>query len=267
MRHVSRIVTPVICVVGTLALFTVLYVTVAQSAVFPDRVHRYMWTITAHSSGDSKAAAIADLLLPQQRASDFLEANGFPASAIAISAPSTYDDGVSSAVRWSASQDISVPADTYAKFARLSNRLEIYQQRRTDLKWLFPEPPFARFAKVVGFLTILLLCFSVVSLETRSADANRAPRGMHPISVAIQTMACGLLILISLVEAHVLALLGPRVLILILAIGLISIAAWLLKTRVWWTDQSFLRYAFFLYVATFIAIIVYGVYALTVPVT
>jgi hypothetical protein len=255
------------CITGAIALFAVLFVTAAQSTVFPDRVPRYMWPIAAHSIGTSKATAIANLSGPRQRAAGFFQTNGFPAGVTVVGPPLAFMSGIPSDMRWTASQDIAVPAETYARFARLSNRLEIYQRGRDDLTWSFPEPPFATFAKVIGVLTILLLCLSVVSLETRSADVSRAPRGMHPASVALQTMTCGLLILISLVEAHVLALLGPRVLAFVLAVGIVSIGAWLFKTRAWWNDNAFLRRALLWYVAAFVAIIAFGGYALTVPVT
>jgi hypothetical protein len=272
MRHVSRFARPVIVILGSLTFLTVLYVTAAQSSVFPDSVRRYVWTIAAHGSGASKPEAIANLLRPQQRATDFFEANGFSSHLIVIGPPiaqmgGTLPSEIQSDVKWSASQDIGVPADTYAKFARLSNRLELYQQSRNDLTWSFPEPPFAAFARIVGFLTLLFLCVSVVSLETRAADVNRAPRGMHPLMIAIQTLTFGLLILASLVEAHVLALLGPRVFACMLVLGVISLAAWLLKTRAWWMDQAFLRYALFYYAAALAAVALYGVHALMVPVT
>jgi len=135
------------------------------------------------------------------------------------------------------------------------------------LTWPFPQIPFATFVNAVGIWTILLLCLSVVSLETRSSDVARAPRGMHPAVVGLQTLVAGLLILISLVQAHLLALLGPRVLVVFLALGLISIGAWLYKTRDWWQESLFLRIAYVCYLAAFLAILGFGAYALSVPVT
>jgi len=268
VRHVSHVVPILICIVGSFTLLGVLYVVFAQPRVFPDRVPRYMWAINAHGLGATTSEALANLLQPQQRASDFLESNGFARTSIAIGHPTlekelNYPGGVT----WNAYQDIAVPADTYARFARLSNRLDIYQKGRNDLSWSFPRIPFEAFANLIAFSTIALLCLSAVSLETRSADVARAPRGMHPVIVAIQTVVSGLLVLISLVEAHLLPLLGPRVLAIILGVGLISLGAWLYKTRDWWKDSRFLRYAYACYLAAFAAILGFGTYALTVPVT
>ena len=192
VRHVSRIVPIVISTVGMLTLLGVLYVVFSQASVFPDRVPRYMWAITAHSKGITKPQALANLLAPQQRASDFLQANGFKPSSIVIGRPGVEKvDNYSGGATWEAFQDIAVPADTYARFARLSNRLEIYQKGRNDLTWPFPQIPFATFVNAVGIWTILLLCLSVVSLETRSSDVARAPRGMHPAAVGFRRSSRG----------------------------------------------------------------------------
>ncbi len=267
MRHVSRVVPIVICVFGALTLVSVLYVVFAQGKVFPDRVPRYMWTITAENSGGTKSEALSNLLASRQRATGFLERNNFAASSIAIGhAYVEKQQNYSGVVTWDANQDISVPADAYARFARLSNRLEIYQKGRKDLISSFPAIPFLAFANVIIFSTIALLCLSVVSLETRYADVARDPRGMHPVMVAAQTVMSGLLILVSLVEAHLLFLLGPRALAVMLAIGLISLGAWLYKTRAWWRDNRFLQIAYVWYVLAFFAVIGFGVYALLVPV-
>ncbi len=258
----------VICVIGALTVLTVLYVILAQGKVFPDRVPRYMWAITGQSSSATQSQALANLLEPRQRASGFLQRNGFAASSIAIGRANLDKlQDFSGNVTWNATQDIAVPADTYARFARLSNRLEIYQKGRADLLWSFPQIPFLVFVNVIGFSTMVSLCLSVVSLETRSADVARAPRGMHPVVVALQTIVLGLLILVSLTEAHLLWLLGPRVLAIILAVGLVSLAAWLYKTRDWWRDNRFLRIAYMCYIFAFLAVIGFGVYAVLVPVT
>jgi len=258
----------VICVIGTLTLVTVLYVVFAQGTVFPDRVPRYMWPITAESSGSSKSAALSNLVATKERAAGFLERNNFPASSIVFGRTNVEkQQSFSGQVEWDANQDISVPADTYARFARLSNRLEIYQKGRKDLIASFPAIPFLAFANVIIFSTIALLCLSVISLETRYADVARAPRGMHPFFVAVQTIMLGLLILVSLVEAHLLFLLGPQALAVILGIGLLSLAFWLYKTRGWWRDNRFLQIAYIWYILAFLASIGFGVYALLVPVT
>ena len=71
----------------------------------------------------------------------------------------------------------------------------------------------------------------------------------------------------SLVQAHLLALLGPRVLAVLLALGLISLGAWLYKTRDWWKESRLLRIAYVCYLMAFLAILGFGAYALSVPVT
>ncbi|HET9392735.1 MAG TPA: hypothetical protein VFO29_04305 [Candidatus Rubrimentiphilum sp.] len=268
MRHVSRVVPVIICVFGALTLISVLYIVFSQSTVFPDSVPRYMWAITAESKGSTEDDALSNLAAPRDRATIFLERNNFAASSIVLGrANAEKEQSYSGEVEWDANQDISVPADTYARFARLSNRLEIYQAGRKDLIFSFPAIPFLPFANVIVFSTIALLCLSVVSVETRYADVARAPRGMHPVMVAVQTIMSGLLILSSLVEAHLLFLFGPRVLAIVLAIGLISLAAWLYQTRNWWRESSFLRVAQLGYMFAFVAVIGFGVYALLVPVT
>lgn len=252
-----------------MSLATVLYVLAFQPRLFPDLLPDGKFTITVSAYGASAEAALDALSKPAQDASDFLRRNGYSGTAIGSTAPQVtlppHDNP--SARPWLAEQSFNLAAPSYSLQARLANRLEAYAGKRTDMRWEYPDVPFASLAIAVGVITLIVLSLSVAVLERRQADVSASPRGLNPVMVFIQTMNAGCLLLCSITAAHLLSFMTARVLTLILAIGVFSLAAWLYKTNSWWKQTAFLRSAYAGYVALLLVIVISGAIAARVSPT
>lgn len=263
MRNVSDKVSFAILAAALPAVVAVLAVLLYPARAFPDALPGHSFVITAMSSSPNRNDAAQELAEARQRAVAFLHDNGFKQESINVHQPDFEHVEGSAALNdrfseWQGRQQVSVTAESYSLSARLSNRLERFQGKRTDLDWQYPVIPFFALLVGTGVATIVCLTFSVVSLETREADVTRAPRGMHPVIVFAQTLMFALLILCSLAAAHLVAFLTARVLIALLAIGVVSLSAWLYKTRGFWKQSAFLTNAYVGYIAALFVVVITG---------
>lgn len=167
---------------------------------------------------------------------------------------------------YEADQQINVKANNYAKLARLNNAIASQlDPSGKAVSSVFPAPTFAPLAIAVAFWYVVLLTTAVAALETRSADVNTAPRGMHPIFIACQTILIGSLIALAVVYIHLLAMPARLPFIFASVLGVALLAAWLWKTVPWWRQSRFLRFAHACYATALAIVIAIDIIVLTAP--
>jgi hypothetical protein len=249
------------------------YVLSHLSTVFPNTVEGN-WEIWISAYAPTKSSAIR--LFDEHRATveGFLRKNGLALSAFepgpfSIDQFVTSDEALRALPRgwhgYVAQRSFRMPVNDYARFARLSNTVRRLDPAGLTISSSFPEAPFRRFALTVAWLTAIGLCLSVVSLESREADVNHAPLGMHPVVVAWQTLLYAGLFAIPVIYVHLLADTSRLVFELLMLIGLGSLGFWLVRTRFWWNQRATLRICFFAYVLGALGIVAETIWALKQP--
>lgn len=215
---------------------------------------------TAVAAGEKRDAA-------RTRAITYLKQRGFSDAQVSPEPPRPVDYDKDSH-EYKADQIVDVRSSTFPPLARAMNALpRDVDPTERSVSGTFPMPPFLSLAISVCVLYLVLLTVGVAAMETREADVNRAPSGMHPFYVGAQTLLIGSLFAFAVVDAHTLLPLSRLPFILTAALGAGMLVLWLFKTRSSWRQTAFLRCAFVAYVAATAAVVVAGVIALLVPLT
>ncbi|HEY1975804.1 MAG TPA: hypothetical protein VGG89_04645 [Candidatus Baltobacteraceae bacterium] len=269
MNQVSRVVPIAVVIAGIVMIAGVLVVVLHRGAIFAtDPVSPSLQT-NVWVTGVARTGTGAEAKRDRARslAVAFFRQRGFIDAQIAPEPPRPIDYEQDSHV-YVADQIVDLRSVTFAPLARAMNALQrdVDPTERT-VSGTFPTPPFLPLAFAVCILYVALLSISVAALETREADVNRAPRGMHPFYVATQTLLIGLLVLLAMVDAHALLPASRVPFIVAAALGVGILLLWLFKTRNWWQQTVFLRCAFVAYVIATVLVIVSDVLALRVPLT
>jgi hypothetical protein len=132
---------------------------------------------------------------------------------------------------------------------------------------VFPVPTFTLLGISIAFSYVVLLAMAVAALETRGADVNTAPRGMHPIFIGAQTVLIASLIALAVVYIHLLAAPARLPFLFASALGVTLLAIWLWKTIPWWRQSRFLRCAQVCYFAALVVVVAVDIFVLTAPMT
>jgi len=259
---VSKGVAPTVFAVGVIAIFVVTAMQIFQLALFPTSLDE-RWVLTASAQGQNRNAVTTKLDKLQREAMAFLNQHGFGSRDVTIDqAEIQYDQGSRS---FEGLQHVSVHATDYPRFARLTN---IFQREKLQDLWSsYPSMPFLGLVLTTWIMTVLLLCVSAGAIETREAEIARAPRGMHPVMVASQILALGALGSLATAYSHVLVDVVRLPFILTIAIGTVSLGAWLVLSWKYWGQNIALRYARGFVIAGIVSVLVLSLLALQVPLT
>lgn len=227
---------------------------VSLKSLFPD-ADAISWDLWARGHGPSQNAARANFNRSEREALDFLKRSGFNSSAITRG-----EVGIGKNLTlpgdWEASEQFSVEGSSYARFSNLANQVSKIDPTARRLSASFPPIPFEAILVWVVALTLLFLCVSVTSVEFRAADVSAAPRGMHTVVIASQTLLYATAVMTAVAYVHLNAL-AARTAFVILALCIIaSIGVWLFRTRCYWRQSSFLRRAYIAYVTCGVAVAV-----------
>jgi hypothetical protein len=267
MKIVSRVVPYVVVIVGALTLAALALMFVRSSQIFDGPAPGGLFSIEVSMTGGgpSRSAAIAASEAARVRAFAVFARQGFQ------SRDAVVDEALRSyAVRryppeFRADQSFDVRWPTYAKLARLSNAAD--RLKDPAIAGGFPDIAFSPFAITIGVVYIFLLMLSGIALETREDDVSHAPRGMHPLLLAVQTLFLGCSIALAVVYARVLADAAVSPFILLCALGVLSLGYWLWKTRSWWNQSRLLRVAWVAYVCALALAVAADAVALAQPLT
>lgn|GEM_PF-2643861 len=246
---------------ATIVAVTIAWLLVSTQTVFPVRIHDTLVSDLAASG--SKAAPAADSLAAiRTRELAALAANGIPRQGV-VAGPveNEYDREHR---YYSARQTLSVPADDYPRFAKLSNRIN--RLKDPDFSLSFPQLPFQTGLTLLLIAAFVVGSVSTVALETRRADVQRAPKGMHPAIVATQTLTYGVIAALAIFYAH---LLGDGIVWAFLAIEgifIVSLAVWLYQTRRSWTQSQGYRIAWYAYLSALLTCTIVVIIAAAQPV-
>jgi hypothetical protein len=251
-------------------------VTIALLALFITQSHAifsalppsgaYSTLLWIQVSAPSKQAAILGRDAARTHALVFLAKRDFFGDDVDAKAPQEVTLDVNSH-RWQADQQIAVSCADYSKLARMNNAVvpELDPSKKL-ITGSFPSGVFIPICIAIALGCLLVLVAAVAALETREADISRAPRGMHPIFIGIQTALYGALAALAVVYANVLAAPAKPPFVIVSVVGIGLLGTWLWRTRPWWTTPS-LRFVWFTYVAAFVAVIATFVWALETPLT
>lgn len=204
--------------------------------------------IWVRGEGASKTAARDEFTQSRSEALDFLANAGFHSSEIERD-DFAMDRSPMRSGAWEASQRLTVSGTSYARFSTLSNDVSKIDPSGRRISASFPPIPFEAAVVWVGTFTIILLCVSVTSVDFRAADVSAAPRGMHGVVIASQTLLYAAAIMSAVMYVHVNALVARTGFIFVAVCIIASIGVWLFRTRPYWRQSSFLSRAYVGYVA------------------
>ena len=265
----SRVVPIVIIVVGALTLAVVLIVVGQSRSIFAVAPQAPPLRTTVWAKGFGSAAQAAERARDRarSRAVGFLRRRGFSEGQIAPRVP-LVDFFDKAHHQYEADQLIDVSSDTYPVLARSMNAIDFGPGPSGELlSGTFPRPPFLALAVCASVFFVVLLSIAVAALETREADVSRAPSGMHPFFVVVQTLLIGVLFILAVIDAHLLlpASRLPFAFVSVLGIGML--VYWLGNTRSRWQQSPFLRRAYVGYVAGVGGVVAAVIVALHVQLT
>lgn len=256
VKYVSRDLPAAIIASSLIAFLAVVLLVAFDHQIFPDTEPSFRWDVWANGSGDSRSAALADLATSRTMAMSFLSRTGFSCTDItegSVSSLQTSVDGHSRPLpkgrSWFAQQPFSVTGTSYTRFAALSDQVVALDPEGTRISSSFPPMPFQRTLGLIIVLAIISLSLSGGSLETRAAITTSSPRGMHPAVVASQTLTYALFAAFSIAFVHVASKMTREVYIIFGSLFFLSLSAWLIKTRTYWSQTAFLSRAYKWYVA------------------
>jgi len=246
---------------ATIVVVTIAWLLVSSQSLFPTHIHDTLESGLA-TTGATPAKALAQLATIRNRELSALAANGVPEQGVV---DGTIDTGRDEKGRYYwANQTLAVPADDYPRFAKLSNRINRLED--PDFGLSFPQLPFQTGLTLLLIAAFVVGSVSTVALETRKADVQRAPKGMHPAIVATQTLTYGVIAALAIFYDH---LLGDGIAWAFLAIEgifIVSLAVWLYQTRRSWTQSQGYRIAWYAYLAALLACTIVVIIAAAQPV-
>jgi hypothetical protein len=255
MKFVSRDL-PAAIIASSLTAFCAVALFVALGhQIFPD-AESFGWDVWASGSGDSRSDALTDLATSRAMAMSFLSRAGFRPSDITDGPASSVQTSVDDHYRplpkgrsWFAQQPFTVTGTSYTRFAALSDQVAALDPQGTRISSSFPPMPFQRTLGLIIVLAIISLSLSGGSLETRAPITTSSPRGMHPVVVASQNLTYALFALFSVAFVHVASKTTREVYIVCGLLFFLSLSAWLVKTRTYWSQSAFLSRAYKCYIA------------------
>jgi hypothetical protein len=255
MKYVSRDLPAAILASSLTAFCAVVLFVAFGHRIFSD-TESFRWDVWASGSGDSRSDALTDLATSREMATSLLSRAGFRPSDITDGPVSLVQTTVDDHHRplpkghsWFAQQPFTVTGTSYAHFAALSDQVAALDPQGTRISSSFPPMPFQRTLGLIIVLAIISLSLSGGSLETRAAITTSSPRGMHPVVVASQTLTYALFALFSVAFVHVASKTTREVYFACGLLFFISLSAWLVKTRTYWSQSAFLRRAHRGYIA------------------
>lgn len=269
MKVVSWVVPYVIVITGVLAIVSLVALLSLSRTIFDATPNGGVYSSIVWVKGTASSQQGAELRRDEarRRALAFLHTRDFADNDIDVLKPlADFSDAVHH--NYEADQQIEVKTVDYAKLARLNNAVasELDPSGRS-VSAVFPVPTFTAFAISIAFSYVVLLAMAIAALETRSADVNTAPRGMHPIFIGAQTILITSLIALALVYVHLLAAPARIPFLFASGLGVALLAVWLWKTSPWWRRSRFLRSAQVCYVAALIVVVAVDVFALAAHMT
>lgn len=233
----------------------------APQRFFPDAIHDTL-TTTIGAVAKTPALAASKLEAIHARALAEFARSGVSTrdviSGRALIEKRKFDPG------YEATQTLSIPADAYERFAKFSNRIN--RLHDPDVSVPFPQSPVQGGFTRTFVLVIVLGMLVGGGLSTRRADTTRAPKGMHPIAVALYTLTYAAIVALALYYVHayfdgVVLGIGALEAVLVAFLG-----TWLFQTRRSWTQSRFYRAAFVAYIAGLVIVAGVAVWALAQPV-
>lgn len=269
MKVVSWIVPYVIVVTGVVAIVSLVALLSFSRTLFDATPSGGMYSSIVWVKGTAPSQQEAELRRDDARrqALAFLHARDFADNDIDVLKPlADFSDAVHH--NYEADQQIEVKVVDYAKLARLNNAVasELDPSGRS-VSAVFPVPTFTAFAISIAFSYVVLLAMAIAALETRGADVNTAPRGMHPIFIGAQTILIASLIALALIYMHLLAAPAKIPFLFASGLGVALIVIWLWKTAPWWRQSPFLRGAQICYIAALAVVVAVDVFVLAAHMT
>lgn len=241
---------------------SVLVVLVAfPASIFPTRISDALTSGIGGTSQPTAAAARAQLGPIRERAIALFSAHGVPRVGVAAGAVEIERDAQDKT--YSATQTLTIRADDYPRFARFANRIN--RLKDPDIGVSFPHAPFQRLITGAFIIFLIFALVSTVALETRKADVNRSPKGMHPLMVGVQTLMYGIIAAMAIVYVHFLAGGIAGMFAILEAIFCVVLAVWLYQTRRSWAQSTGYRLAYYAYVVSLVLVTGVAAWAFVQP--
>ncbi len=232
-----------------------------SASIFPTQIDDALISGIGSTSQPTAAGARAQLVAIRERALATFAANGVPRAGVAETPVEIERDAQDKT--YSATQSLTIHADDYPRFARFANRIN--RLKDADIGVSFPHAPFQRL--ITGALVVFLVfaLISTIALETRKADVNRSPKGMHPLMVGVQTLMYGVVATMAIVYAHFLGDGIAGMFAILEAIFCVTLAVWLYQTRRSWAQSTGYRLGYYAYVVALALLVGIAIWAFAQP--
>ncbi len=260
-RAISWLVPYVAIAMGVLDIVVLVVLVFSSTSIFPERIDDALVSGIGSTSQPTAAAARAQLAPIRERALEAFATNGVPRAAVAEGPVEVERDAQYKT--YSASQSLTIQADDYPRFARFANRIN--RLKDADIGVSFPHAPFQRLITGALIVFLIVALVSTVALETRKADVNRSPKGMHPLMVAVQTLMYGVVATMAIVYAHFLGDGIAGMFAVLEAIFCVTLAVWLYQTRRSWAQSTGYRLGYCAYMVALALVVGIAIWAFAQP--
>lgn len=261
-RRFSPLVPYIMIVAGAAVIVFVAALLLAPQSFFPDAIHDTLTVGVVVDCGSPKDCADR-LAAVRTRVVKAFADNGLGPDGFVVDKPliQRLRDAKND---YEGSQEFRVPADDYPRFARFANRIN--RLRDPDFGISFPASPIQSGFTWAMALALIFAILATAGLEIRRTDVSRAPRGMHPFVVAIETVAYGAAAALAIYDAHAYFDAVAPVVAILEAVVLAVVVAWLYQSRWAWKNSEFYRAAYVAYIVAVPAVAAIAIWALLRPV-